>query len=397
MSIKIGLLAGEPSGDNLAAGLMAALHDQAPTENIEFIGVGGPAMIAQGLRTLAPFESLAVNGFKEPLLRLPQLWRLYRQLAQVMQTENVDLFVGVDFNVFNFLLEGRLRKAGIATAHYVSPSVYAWRRGRTKKVARCADLLFCLYPFEPQFYAGLPLRAVFVGHPLAEAVDMDAGSSDARQRTRAQLQVAADDLVIAVLPGSRGSEVGLMLEPFLQAAQILTNKMPERRISLLIPCVNESRRQQIEQGLRQFPQLQVTLVNNDARSALVAADAAMIKSGTSTLEAMLLRRPMVVSYRLGNLSYRIASRLVNTPFIALPNILAGQALVPELIQDAATPEAIAQALVEQLEAVADSSRQTNAMLAFEQLHQQLRQGESGQGASATAAGEILDLLASLKD
>ena len=226
---------------------------------------------------------------------------------------------------------------------------------------------------------------------------MDAGSSDARQRTRAQLQVAADDLVIAVLPGSRGSEVGLMLEPFLQAAQILTNKMPERRISLLIPCVNESRRQQIEQGLQQFPQLPVTLVNNDARSALVAADAAMIKSGTSTLEAMLLRRPMVVSYRLGNLSYRIASRLVNTPFIALPNILAGQALVPELIQDAATPEAIAQALVEQLEAVADSSRQTNAMLAFQQLHQQLRQGESGQGASATAAGEILDLLASLKD
>ena len=187
-----------------------------------------------------------------------------------------------------------------------------------------------------------------------------------------------------------------MLEPFLQAAQILTNKMPERRISLLIPFVNESRRQQIEQGLQPFTQLPVTLVNNDARSALVAADAAMIKSGTSTLEAMLLRRPMVVSYRLGNLSYRIASRLVNTPFIALPNILAGQALVPELIQDAATPEAIAQALVEQLEAVADSSRQTNAMLAFEQLHQQLRQGESGQGASATAAGEILDLLDSRK-
>ena len=164
----------------------------------------------------------------------------------------------------------------------------------------------------------------------------------------------------------------------------------------MIPCVNETRRQQIEQGLQRFPQLQVVLLNNDARLALVAADAAMIKSGTSTLEAMLLRRPMVVSYRLGNLSYRIASRLVNTPFIALPNILAGQSLVPELIQDAATPEAIAHALTEQLKAVADSSGQTNAMLTFEQLHQQLRQGESGQGASATAAGEILDLLASRK-
>lgn len=396
MSIKIGLLAGEPSGDNLAAGLMAALREQLQPELVEFIGVGGPGMAAQGLQSLAPFEALAVNGFKEPLLRLPQLWRLYRRLAQIMQAEKVDFFIGVDFNVFNFLLEGRLRKAGIATAHYVSPSVYAWRRGRTKKVARCADLLFCLYPFEPKFYSGLPLRAVFVGHPLAESIDLHAGDNEARQRARSQLQIAPDDLVLAVLPGSRGSEVALMLEPFLQAAQILVDKSPNRRISVVIPCVNETRRQQIEQGLQRFPQLQVVLLNNDARLALVAADAAMIKSGTSTLEAMLLRRPMVVSYRLGNLSYRIASRLVNTPFIALPNILAGQSLVPELIQDAATPEAIAHALTEQLKAVADSSGQTNAMLTFEQLHQQLRQGESGQGASATAAGEILDLLASRK-
>ena len=158
----------------------------------------------------------------------------------------------MDFNVFNFLLEGRLRKAGIATAHYVSPSVYAWRRGRTKKVARC-DLLFCLYPFEPQFYAGLPLRAIFVGHAVAESIDMDAGGHEARQQARAQLQISADDLVVAVLPGSRGSEVALMLEPFLQAAQILVDKTPNRRISVVIPCVNESQRQQIEQGLQPFP------------------------------------------------------------------------------------------------------------------------------------------------
>ena len=147
MTIKIGLLAGEPSGDNLAAGLMSALRQQiGSAEQIEFVGVGGPAMIAQGLRSLAPFDSLAVNGFKEPLLRLPQLWRLYRQLAQTFKDEGIDVFIGIDFNVFNFLLERRLRKLGIASAHYVSPSVYAWRKGRTKKVAQCADLLFCFVP-----------------------------------------------------------------------------------------------------------------------------------------------------------------------------------------------------------------------------------------------------------
>jgi lipid-A-disaccharide synthase len=392
MSIKIGLLAGEPSGDNLAAGLMAALREQLQPELVEFIGVGGPGMAAQGLQSLAPFEALAVNGFKEPLLRLPQLWRLYRRLAQIMQAEKVDFFIGVDFNVFNFLLEGRLRKAGIATAHYVSPSVYAWRRGRTKKVARCADLLFCLYPFEPKFYSELPLRAVFVGHPLAESIDLHAGDSEARQRARSQLQIAPDDLVLAVLPGSRGSEVALMLEPFLQAAELLTQRITDRPMSLVIPCVNPARRQQIEQGLQQFPTLRVALVDGDARSALVASDVAMIKSGTSTLEAMLLRRPMVVSYRLGKFSYRIANRLVNTPFIALPNILADKSLVPELIQDAATPSALAGAVLEQLESATNKSKESVVMRSFAQMHKQLREGESGLGPNATAAAEICKLL-----
>jgi lipid-A-disaccharide synthase len=392
MSIKIGLLAGEPSGDNLAAGLMAALREQLQPELVEFIGVGGPGMAAQGLQSLAPFEALAVNGFKEPLLRLPQLWRLYRRLAQIMQAEKVDFFIGVDFNVFNFLLEGRLRKAGIATAHYVSPSVYAWRRGRTKKVARCADLLFCLYPFEPKFYSELPLRAVFVGHPLAESIDLHAGDSEARQRARSQLQIAPDDLVLAVLPGSRGSEVALMLEPFLQAAELLTQRITDRPMSLVIPSVNPARRQQIEQGLQQFPTLRVALVDGDARSALVASDVAMIKSGTSTLEAMLLRRPMVVSYRLGKFSYRIANRLVNTPFIALPNILADKSLVPELIQDAATPSALAGAVLEQLESATNKSKESVVMRSFAQMHKQLREGESGLGPNATAAAEISKLL-----
>ena len=390
MTIKIGLLAGELSGDNLAAGLMAALRQQlGSAEQIEFIGVGGPAMIAQGLHSLAAFDALAVNGFKEPLLRFPELWRLYRRLAQTFKDEGVDAFIGIDFNVFNFLLEKRLRKMGIATAHYVSPSVYAWRKGRTKKVAQCADLLFCLYPFEPKFYAGLPLRAVFVGHPLAEAIEPDAGIAVARQRCRQQLQIDSQDLVIAVLPGSRSSEVALMLEPFLMAMRMLCEELPQRQISAVIPCVNAARRSQVEALLPQFAELSIKLIDSDARAALIAADAALIKSGTSTLEAMLLGRPMVVSYKLGALSYAIASRLVSTPYIALPNILAGRELVPELIQDAATPAALAQALLSQLDETTIASDRKGV---FAEMHQQLRAGASGRGASTTAAQEILQLL-----
>ena len=394
MTIKIGLLAGEPSGDNLAAGLMSALRQQLGSAGpVEFVGVGGPAMIAQGLHSLAAFDALAVNGFKEPLLRLPELWRLYRRLAQTFKDEGVDAFIGIDFNVFNFLLEKRLRKMGIATAHYVSPSVYAWRKGRTKKVAQCADLLFCLYPFEPKFYAGLPLRAVFVGHPLAEAIEPDAGSAVARQRCRQQLQIHSQDLVIAVLPGSRSSEVALMLEPFLMAMRMLCEELPQRQISAVIPCVNAARRSQVEALLPQFADLSIKLIDSDARAALIAADAALIKSGTSTLEAMLLGRPMVVSYKLGALSYAIASRLVSTPYIALPNILAGTELVPELIQDAATPAALAQALLSQLDETTIASDRAGV---FAEMHQQLRGGASGRGASTTAAQEILQLLEARK-
>ena len=394
MSIKIGLLAGEPSGDNLAAGLMNAMSEALGSgEKIEFVGVGGPAMMAQGLRSLAAFDSLAVNGFKEPLLRLPQLWRLYRQLAQTFKDEDIDAFVGIDFNVFNFLLEKRLRKSGILTAHYVSPSVYAWRKGRTTKVAQCADLLFCLYPFEPKFYAGLPLRAVFVGHPLAQAIELDAGDPAARGQCRARLRIDPQELVIAVLPGSRGSEVALMLEPFLAAVRLLCDMLPQRRIRALIPCVNAARRSQIEALLPKFADLSVNLVDNDTRSALVAANAAMIKSGTSTLEAMLLGRPMVVSYKLGSFSYRIASRLVDTPYIALPNILAGEELVPELIQDAATPEALARALLPLLDEDHESARRVGV---FADMHRQLRDGASGHGANATAALEISRLLSAHK-
>ncbi|MEM9623398.1 MAG: lipid-A-disaccharide synthase, partial [Pseudomonadota bacterium] len=203
-TITLGVLAGEPSGDNLAAGMMRQIQLQAgDAVTVRFVGVGGPQMIAAGLQVLAPMESLAVNGFREPLLRLPSLVTLLRRLIKTFQQIEIDAFVGVDFNVFNFLLEKALKKRGIATAHYVSPSVYAWRTGRTRRVAKSADLLLCLYPFEPAFYRDTSVNAQFVGHPLADEITPDTGSATAAQEARRQLNISPENKVLAVLPGSR--------------------------------------------------------------------------------------------------------------------------------------------------------------------------------------------------
>ena len=196
--------------------------------DVHFVGMGGPLMQAEGLETLADFESLAVNGFREPLLRFPSLYMLYRRLAATFIDRRIDAFVGIDFNVFNFILERRLKRRGIATAHYVSPSVYAWRRGRTKKVARCADKVFCLFPFEPAFYQQHEIDARFIGHPLASEILPDAGSESARSAAKNALGVNPAHLCLALLPGSRGSEVALMLVPMLNAARLLATELKAR-------------------------------------------------------------------------------------------------------------------------------------------------------------------------
>lgn len=388
--ITLGLLAGEASGDILGAGLMEALKERYDG-TIRFIGVGGPRMQAQGLECLADFDALSVNGFKEPLLRLPALIRLYRWLSKTFIAEGVDAFVGIDFNVFNFLLEGRLKRAGIATAHYVSPSVYAWRRGRTKKVARCADKVFCLFPFEPAFYQSHDVDARFVGHPLAQEITPETGSKTAQAVALNQLGLDAQAVTLALLPGSRSSEVALMLQPMLEAAAKVAKDLQHqgKGLQIVIPCVNEARLSQIQANCGTPIGLDVHPILGDARQALVACDLALVKSGTSTLETMLVGRPMVVTYRLNKVSYWIARMLVSTPYIAIPNILAGRMLVPELVQDAATPQAMCQALLAQLvsatEALADPSP-------YADIHARLAAGESGQGANAGAAFGVLDLL-----
>ena len=390
-SFVVGLLAGEPSGDLLGAGLMTALRAMLPDREVRFLGVGGARMQAAGLNCLADFETLSMNGFREPIMRLPELYRMYRELSKTFVEARVDAFVGIDFNVFNFLLEARLKRQGIPTAHYVSPSVYAWRRGRTKKVSRSADKLFCLFPFEPAFYKGHEVDARFIGHPMAAEIPLQAGSDEARKEVRLSLGLDLNDIILAVLPGSRGSEVELMLRPMLQAAQGFAEAQPtsNRSVRVIIPCVNQARYAQVDPIAKKFSQLSPCLYRGDARSPLIACDLALIKSGTSTLEAMLLRRPMVVTYRLGYWTYLIANSLLKTPFIAVPNILAGRMLVPELVQKAATPDAMCEALGRVFDTAQTNTEQLRV---FEQLHRKLAGGSAGLGASTEAAQGLVDLL-----
>ncbi len=378
--MKIGILAGEPSGDRLGAGLMRAIRSRRP--EVRFVGIGGPLMIAEGLECLVPMERLAVNGFIEPVKRLPDLVRILRLLLARFREEPPAAFIGIDFNVFNFLLERLLKRRGLATAHYVSPSVYAWRRGRVRRIARSTDLLLTLYPFEPAFYAGSTVEAVFVGHPLADEIEPQMSDAAHQLAARSQLGLREQGTVVAVLPGSRSSEVKLMAPGFLQACERVQARLGE--VQFVVPCLRPVIRQAMEVHLAGYPELPVRLYDGNARTALAACDAALVKSGTSTLEAMLLHRPMVVSYRLGELTYQLVSRLLRTPYVALPNILAGQALVPELLQHEATPEALAENLLAELYRAREDGEYLSR---FEALHASLRQG-----ANERAADAVLDWL-----
>jgi lipid-A-disaccharide synthase len=373
----VGILAGEASGDNLGRGLMNELRRRHP--GVRFVGIGGPGMEAEGLEPLVSMERLSVNGFVDPLRRRPELLGILRSLLDAYRQTPPDVFVGVDFNVFNLLLETRLRRRGVPTVHYVSPSVYAWRRGRIRRIARAADMLLTLYPFEPDLYARTPVRAVYVGHPLADAIDLDAGGARGRSAARDALALPAEARVIALLPGSRMSEVRLMGPIFLGAAERLLLEAPGTRF--VVPCVRPAIRTWLEQARKDHPDLPLTAYDGNARLGLTACDAALVKSGTSTLEAMLLRRPMVVSYRLGAVTYQVVRRLLRTPYVALPNILAGRPLVPELLQDQATSEALARQVLTEL----DKARNDPEYLAeFERLHRLLRCGANARAAEAVS-------------
>lgn len=368
--LRVALVAGEASGDILGSGLMQALKQRHP--DIEFIGVGGPRMQAEGLQSHFPMERLAVMGLVEVLGRLRELLRRRKDLVKMLIAARPDVFIGIDAPDFNLTLELKLRRAGIRTVHYVSPSVWAWRQKRVLKIKEACDLMLALFPFEARFYEEHAVPVRFVGHPLANTIPLEADRAGARER----LGLPQDASVVALLPGSRGGEVGKLGALFLDTAQRLLQDRPGLRF--VLPCASPERRVQIEEMLagRDLP---VQLLDGASHEALAACDAVLIASGTATLEALLYKRPMVVAYKVAPMTYRILKRLVKSPYISLPNLLAGRLLVPELIQDAATPEALATTLLPLLD---DGSVQTEP---FDAIHRALRQDASAQAAEAVLA------------
>ena len=373
-SLTIAIIAGEASGDILGAGLIRSLRKRYP--HARFVGIGGDEMIAEGFHSLVPMERLSVMGLVEVLGRIRELFSIRSRLLDYLFTTPPAVVIGIDSPDFTLAIERRCREAGIPSVHYVSPSVWAWRQKRIFKIARSVDLMLTLFPFEARFYEEHQVPVAFVGHPLADRIPMRPDSAAAR----AALGLDSDRPVLAVLPGSRGGEVERLGTLFLEAARWLQARRPD--IQLVIPCVNRDREKQIQALVETLEvKLSVTLVRGRSREVMAASDVVLLASGTATLEAMLLKRPMVVGYRLSPLSYKLLSRLVKVPWVALPNLLAQKALVPELLQDDATPEALGAAVLERMENPEERERLQQA---FTELHESLRRNADERAAAAIA-------------
>ena len=374
--MHIALVAGELSGDSLGAGLIAALKCRYP--HARFSGIGGPGMIGQGLRSLAPLERLAVMGLVEVLRHLPELLRIRRRLYREWLADPPAVFIGIDAPDFNLGLERRLRVRGVPTVHYVSPSVWAWRSWRVRKIARSIDLMLTLLPFEAAFYRrhGVPVR--FVGHPLADSISPRNDPLLARRSLH--LDVPAEARIVALLPGSRGGEVGRLGPLLLDTAAWLWARRPE--LHFLLPAATPSLFNALESmRAERAPALPLTLMRGRSREAMAAADVVLLASGTATLEAMLLERPMVVAYRVAPVTAWIARRLLTIPHFALPNLLAGRELVPEFVQDAATVDNLGPAVLRWLD---DATARAESVAEFGALHGQLRCDASRRAAAAVA-------------
>lgn len=364
--LKIGLLAGEASGDQLGAALMAEILTLNP--DVVFEGIGGALMTAQGLESMVEMDRLSVMGLIEPLKRLFELLAIRKRVKQHFTANPPDIFVGIDSPDFTLNIELALREQGITTAHYVSPSVWAWRQGRVKKIRRAVDMMLTLFPFEAKFYHDNDVPVAFVGHPLAARFPMVSDQSE----VRAKLAIDADAKLLALMPGSRKGEVDMMLPVFLAVAEKLKQEIPT--LIFRIPAANKLRHIQIQNLINETTSLMPSLANSlevtmgQSHQVMQAADAVLMTSGTTTLEAMLLKRPMVVAYKMANWSYRILSRFVKTPFIALPNLLANKKLVPELIQDEVSVDAIVNELRPLLE---DNDKKAQLIAEFDTIHRQL--------------------------
>jgi lipid-A-disaccharide synthase len=377
--LRVGIVAGESSGDQLGAALITALRAHVP--DVECFGVAGPKMIAAGCEAWAGAEELAVMGLTEVVRHLPRLLRLRASLTARFLTSRPDVFVGIDAPEFNLGLARRLHAAGLKTVQYVSPQVWAWRQGRVRKIGLACDLVLCLLPFETEFYSRHGVAAAFVGHPLADQIPLQVD----RQSARAALGLEPSATIVALLPGSRVGEVERLGADFLEAAAWLHARRPG--LQFIAPMATARAREAFENKQAQVPAApRILLVEGRAQQALAACDAAIVASGTATLETLLSRRPMVVAYRLGALTAFLLRRLrlVKVPYFSQPNLLVGRALVPELFQEQVSGAALGEALLARL---SDREYLRELEEAFRQVHETLRGG-----AAARAAEAILGLL-----
>jgi lipid-A-disaccharide synthase len=375
--MKIGIVSGEMSGDILGAGLINELKNFYP--DAQFIGIGGKKMIGQGLKSLFPQDRLAVMGIVEPLKRLPELLSIRRQLYLYFTEHRFDVVIGIDSPSFNTGLEERLKIAGIKTVHYVSPSVWAWRQGRIKQISRAVDLMLTLLPFENAIYKEHNIPVKFVGHPLADKFPLEHDQQKAKAILNDLLGQNKKNYdpsrpLLACLPGSRGGEVKFIGPVFWESIMECCKSI--KNLQVIVPAANSMRRLQIEEQLKHYQSMPITIVDGLSHEVMAASDGVLLASGTTALEAMLLKRPMVVAYKMAALSYFVMSALLKTPYVSLPNLLANKPLVPELLQSDATVTNISSSVLQMFTAQDENVKE------FAKLHQSIKSNANVESAKA---------------
>jgi len=374
--VHVGMVAAEASGDLLAAHLIAALKQR--RAGLRFSGIGGPKMIAQGFESHVPMDRLGVRGYAEVLRHYREIMGIRKQIGERMLRERPAVFIGVDSSDFNLDLERKLKDAGIPAIQYVSPAIWAWRGWRTRRIVRSVTHLLALFPFEPALYEKEGLPVTYVGHPLADVIPMDPDKAKAR----ADLRVPAGRRVVALLPGSRRSELHYMADLFVLTARRLMQDLPDAYF--VCPTASRETREMFEAALwrHEARDLPLTLLFGHSHEALAASDIALVASGTATLETALFKTPMVIAYKQSAFTWALMRRMAYLPWIGLPNILAGEQLVPEFVQDKATPGNLANALLELLHDAGARRRQADK---FREIHANLRQNTAQKAADAVLA------------
>lgn len=373
--IRIGIVAGEASGDLLGSHLIKALKSK--RSDIEFVGIAGPKMMGEGAQSLFPIERLSVRGYIEVLKHLFGLLRLRRQLLNHLLENRVDLFIGIDAPDFNFWLEKKLKNNGITTIHYVSPSVWAWRKNRIKTIKHSVSEILALFPFEPALYKNAGVPVSYVGHPLADILPLEPDTAGARE----SLKLKANALVVAMLPGSRQSEVQQHAALFVKTAKLIYAEYPDA--IFLVPLITRETRKIFELAIfHETEPLPIQILFGHAHDAMEAADVVIVASGTATLEAALLKKPMVITYRMSKLSWQILKRMRLQPYVGLPNILAEKFVVPELLQDESTPEKLTEATIK---LISDTNYASEIKAEFTKIHHSLKQNTAEKAANAILA------------